>query len=658
MPTKLAEAKTRTPGREILRDARAADLRRDLSLTIRAEAIDEKEMTVDLAYASEEPVERWFGNEILECTKDAVDLSRMNDGAALLLNHDPDKQLGVVVKAWVGDDRMCRAKVRFADDDEGKKYFRRVQTGIMRKVSVGYRINELVLDEQKDGELDTYRAKRWTGHEVSLVSIPADNSVGVGRSQTSAAEEMPQNRTMDKETKTEEKKAEVEIKERAQRVPEVPESLRMREIVAIGTHFKVPQDRIQKAVSENEALDSFRDYVMREHMKAEPVSVPPVLGMSRKERRTYSLRRAINRIASGKPLDGLEAEANKAARTLYKRGEDEPGFTVPHDIANFFDREIVAAMLRINPSLAKSRYGQQLHRDLYATQYPSAGALVPEEFLGGSFIEILRNRMLLTQLGVGTLSGLVGNVAIPRQSGAATAYWLAETDSVTESDQKFAQVAATPRRLAAQTAFTKQLLAQEGVDAEALIRDDLMRILAIAKDLAGIAGTGGKQPLGILNGPTTDSQGASTSNALQTVTFGTSATWPNVLQFETNVMTQNADISTINWLANITVRNKWKQITKVSNSTFPIYLCDDENRCNGYDVNVTNQIATSGAYANRAIFGAFGQALFCDWAGLDVVVDPYTQAASNKIVLTVNMFADFIVRHWPSFCVSTDSAAQ
>ena len=180
-----------------------------------------------------------------------------------------------------------------------------------------------------------------------------------------------------------------------------------------------------------------------------------------------------------------------------------------------------------------------------------------------------------------------------------------------------------------------------------------MRVLAIAKDLAGIAGTGGKQPLGILNGPT-----GGTENQLQTVTFGATATWAKILSFETNVFTQNADqLGTPSFLTNITVRNAWKQNAKIG-STYPVYLTDDNNKTNGYDTNVTNQISTSGTYSNRAIFGVWGQAMFCDWAGYDVVVDPYTQAANNQVLVTINALADFIVRHWPAFCVSTDSGAQ
>lgn len=650
------EAKTRAAAIQADAQWKAEQTR---EFTLERAGIDTDKRTVALSFASEEPVERWFGQEILDCRKEAVNLKRLRNGGALLMDHDSRDQIGVVESCKVDEaDGKCRAVVRFSKSARAQEIFQDVIDGIRSLVSVGYRVKNMVLESSDEEAGDCYRVTEWEPHEISLVSIPADSSVGVGRSKSPAAEPAKTRNQMPPEAPAAPAAPapaapQVEVTRNAP--PPIPESTRMSEIKAIGANFKVPQERINAALTLNEPLDAFRAYVLENIVNAKPVTQSPEIGMSRQEKRRYSLQRAINRLAERQPLDGLELEASEAAAKQYKRETPAAGFLVPHDVAGFNDRAMVQAMFRVNPGLRMSAYGQQLERALYAGVFQGAGALVPEEFLGGSFIEILRNRMLLTSLGVGTLSGLVGNVAIPRQSGAATAYWLAEGDSVTASDQAFAQVAATPRRLSAQTAFTKQLLAQAGLDAEALIRDDLMQVIAIAKDLAGIAGTGGAQPRGILNGPTVDGSGSSTLNQLQTVTFGGAPTWTNVVAFEQKIQTQNADISTMQFLTNPTVRAAWKTTVKVAN--YPVFLCEN-NRSNDYPVNITNQVGTSGTYANRVIFGAWAQAMFCDWAGMDVVVDPYTQAASNKIVVTVNQFTDFIVRHWPSFCVSTDSGAQ
>ncbi len=638
-------------------------------LVFERSAIDVESRTVDLSFSSETPVirEDSRGNpywEVLCHSK--VDMSRMKEGSPLLWGHDKKAHLGSVVTARICPDKIGRAKVRFGRGVIASEKFADVQDGILRCVSVGGDLtNAEPIEEGMREGIPVIRFRNWTPLEITLTPLPADTRVGIGRSLQNNTN---QSRKMTPEQQAAADAAAAQAAATATAAPITAnvtretqaaaqrEAHRMSEINAIGARFKtIPSERVIRALVENEPLETFRDWVMKDHLKAEPVTQSPNIGMNRAEKRRYSMQRAIQRVGSRQPLDGLEKEVSDACAKQYRREADVNGFLIPHDVSDFSDREMVAAMFRVNPSMRSTPWGQNMERALFAGVYSGAGALVAEEFLGGSFIELLRNKTLLTQLGVGTLSGLVGNVAIPRQSGPGTAYWLAEGDSVTPSDQQFAQVAATPRRLAAQTAFTKQLLAQASLDAEAIIRDDLMRVLAIAKDLAGIQGTGGKQPLGILNGPLTPNSGYG-PNIIGTVTFGAAPTWPNVVAFENAIETGNADIGTMQWLSNPTVKNKWKTTVKVAN--YPVFLIGDDNRAAGYPMNVTNQIGTTGTYANRAIFGAWGQAMFCDWAGMDVVVDPYTQAASNKIVVTLNLFTDFIVRHWPSFAISTDSGAQ
>jgi HK97 family phage major capsid protein/HK97 family phage prohead protease len=149
-------------------------------------AIDEAARTVPLSFSSEEPVERWFGNEVLDHGDGSVDLSRLNDGHPLLFNHDPDRHIGVIEEARVIN-RRGQAVVRFADDEEGEKYFRRVKSGVLRKVSVGYRLMDRdMVEVTGESGSETYRFKRWQPFEISLVTIPADNTVGVLRSEPTA----------------------------------------------------------------------------------------------------------------------------------------------------------------------------------------------------------------------------------------------------------------------------------------------------------------------------------------------------------------------------------------------------------------------------------------------------------------------------------------
>jgi hypothetical protein len=169
------------------------------SMPLERGAVNDEKRTLDLSFSSEYPVERWFGVEILDHSDKSVDLSRMNGQAALLLNHDPDRQIGVIEKAWVQDKKM-HATVRFSSSPLGEEIFRDVKDGIRNLVSIGYRLTDRkkVVMEEIDGK-ETYRFMEWQPYEGSIVSVPADPTVGVGRNQetpNSADFELPMKRNL------------------------------------------------------------------------------------------------------------------------------------------------------------------------------------------------------------------------------------------------------------------------------------------------------------------------------------------------------------------------------------------------------------------------------------------------------------------------------
>ena len=148
------------------------------SLSISSKMIDEAERTVEVAFASEEPYERWWGVEITDLA--SMDMERLNSGAALLFNHDWDAQIGVVEAARVDDDLIARAKVRFSKSPLGQEKMQDVIDGILTKVSYGYEITEMQLEKEVEG-VCTYRVN-VSPFELSFVTVPADNTVGLGKS--------------------------------------------------------------------------------------------------------------------------------------------------------------------------------------------------------------------------------------------------------------------------------------------------------------------------------------------------------------------------------------------------------------------------------------------------------------------------------------------
>lgn len=148
--------------------------------------IDAENMRVKISFASEMPVERWdWGgayDEVLRMTPESVDLTRMNDGGALLFEHQRDKQIGVVEKAWVGSDKKAHAIVRFSEDDPlAVQEFNKITKGIRKNVSFGYKIHEADVVRGEKGQKDVVTATSTEVFEISFVSIPADKTVGYGR---------------------------------------------------------------------------------------------------------------------------------------------------------------------------------------------------------------------------------------------------------------------------------------------------------------------------------------------------------------------------------------------------------------------------------------------------------------------------------------------
>ena len=152
--------------------------------------VDTDSRTVELSFSSETPYGRWFGDEILCHDEGCINLDRFNDGlGTLLFNHDRDAVVGHIEKVWIEDNRG-KALVRFDEDEQSETIFQKVQSGTLQGVSVGYSIKRYEVLDEKDSVSsngrfkgpDTYVVTDWEPLEISIVSVPADATVGVGRS--------------------------------------------------------------------------------------------------------------------------------------------------------------------------------------------------------------------------------------------------------------------------------------------------------------------------------------------------------------------------------------------------------------------------------------------------------------------------------------------
>ena len=292
----------------------------------------EDDRTLEFSFASEEPVERYFGSEVLMMTDKAMDLSRLNDGAPLLYQHDADRIVGVVERAYIKDKRAY-AKVKLANNELGREMQDLIKDGIIRNVSFGYRINDM--EEDKSTTPATYRATSYQPFEVSLVTVPADQTVGIGRAFTqnecvstaSAVTNSPTISAMEEQTPDLEllraEASEAKAKEAA-------------EMLALGKRTQ-NVELAQEFIMNSRGLDELRSALIEKMgSDAKPVDTTAgEIGLTQKETRSFSFLRAINYLAN--PSDraarnaaGFEIEASEAA--AQKLGRESRGITVPVEV--------------------------------------------------------------------------------------------------------------------------------------------------------------------------------------------------------------------------------------------------------------------------------------------------------------------------------------
>lgn len=581
---------------EVLHRAMAADM----------SPINEEKRTVQIAISSEEPVERSFGMEVLEHSAEAMDLSFLASGRApLLLDHDPEKQIGVIESVELDSNtRRLRARVRFGKGALAVEAFADVLDGIRANISVGYSIGKLERDPKTP---NTYLAKKWRPVEASLVSIPADVTVGVGRSGE------PSTQTITVISNGEPKMSEVDIaaveanaKQAAQR--------NAAQIVELGSrHNKA--DLAQKAISEGRSIEEFRGELL-DNIGSRQALESQDMGMTKKEIKRFSILKAVNALAN--PTDrraqeaaAFEFECSRAAADAY--GRTAQGILLPAEVLRNWKRDMNSA---------------------------DDSALFTDDFRGGDFIDVLRNASSVMQAGARMLSGLSGDVKIPKKSTASAAAWIStEGGASTESEMTVGSVSLTPKTLGAFTDVTRQLLIQSSLDVESLIRDDLAQALAVAIDKAGLEGTGANgQPTGIL----------STSGVNNVANFAAAnPTFQEVITLETALGEDNALMGSLAYIMPASMYGALKGTEKASNTGQ--FVVEPGGTINGYRGIVSNQATTGNLY-----FGNFSDLLIGMFGGLDIVVDPYTNSTSGTIRIVALQSVDVAVRHAVSFAYGND----
>lgn len=590
---------------------------------------DGDQVRLSMTASSEYPVERFFGTEVLVHEPGAIRLERANRGALpLLFNHDDGDVVGMIDGLRL-EGKKLRADARMFDSPRAREVEAMVRGGL-RNVSIRYRLHRVEEDPKKS----LSRVTEWEPLEVSIVTIPADPTVGIGRSASGPNFEVRMIRASKPPAdpaNTTEKAGMTEVStpapaESAQGNQEPRVEVRSNGPNAVEMEKRRKQS-IENLCRMNNLDEKYRDFfigsgasvdevgdqilsILEERGRTNPQPASKI-GLSRNEAQRFSLARAIVAAATQDwKHAGFELEAIRATQDKLGRAPEPHRFVVPFEI------------------LERQFGPRELSRDANVATPGQGGYLVATDNLG--FIEILRNRSVAFRMGARRLSGLSGNVTVPRQSAAATAYWLAsETTQIQESQQTFVQMALTPKTVGAYTEISRQLLLQSSPAAEGIVTDDLAQVVATAADLAALSGSGSAgQPTGLAN-----------TGGIGSVT-GTSIDYAKVLEFQTDVAAANVVPVSGGYVTTPAVAALLMQRSRFSNTDTPLWTGNVwDGQVSGFRAMTSQQVAAATMY-----FGDWSEMVIAEWGVLEVETNPYANFQAGIIGVRAMYSLDIGIR--------------
>ena len=391
-----------------------------------------------------------------------------------------------------------------------------------------------------------------------------------------------------------------------------------------------------KHITDGTTVDEFRMVALEALGQVRKVDATPEVGMSERDIQRFSWLKAVRALAN--PNDrraqdeaAFELECSRAAEKA--TGRAAQGLMVPHDVL----------------------VGSQ--RDLVVGTAASGGYLKGTDHMASAFIDVLRNKSMCVQMGATQMNGLVGDVAIPKRTAGATAYWLStEATAITEGANTFGQVSLSPKIVGAYVDISYKLSKQSSPDADMLVQNDIAASLATAIDLAALHGGGSEEPTGLAS--------VSGIGSVAGGTNGLAPTYAHILELEQDVAVANADIGSLGYLTNPKVRYKLKQT--YTNATYgdkPIWMggVNGMGEVNGYKAGCTNQVSsaltkgTSSGVCSAIFFGNWADLILATWGGLDLIVDPYSLSNYGILRIVGLQAVDVNVRHAGSFSVMLDA---
>lgn len=464
-------------------------------LKIPLQAINTESRTIDIAFCSEFPVERDIDgviyNEILLCGSENVDLRRLNNNGAVLFNHDRDELIGAVVSARMDSDRVGRATLRISNtaNDEWEM----IQEGVLTHISIGYNINNYYITD------NNIYINDYEIYEVSLVTIPADPTVGVGRSMEShlelkslnkAGETIQEDQSMDIDKPESEQKSIVEaavevveekveafvdtiIEEIVESTEEVEETIKE----AVVEHVEAIVDEVKRELSDEELLDI---------LSKRPELLNKVEHKSLNNSEETERVRELNALGKVLNIDVSEAIEKGISISDFKRQLNDIK-TPNHDKEiKQMDKNLLKDMVRAIKTGDKSALeayergmNGYVRAVVPATNTTTAAGAVADD-LQDQYIPELLKLSALGELNTTVYSGLAGrgNLSIPKAAGVAPVFkFYGEAEEQVDSIASFTKVTLTPKTFGGAIPLSKQAILT-APNIEQFVQSELMRYAA------------------------------------------------------------------------------------------------------------------------------------------------------------------------------------
>ena len=592
--------------------------------------------SIDISFSSEtDQVERWFGIEILSHEQGAMDMTRASLGLPFLLNHDPEDLVGRVENIHIGPDRKGRGTVRFSSSPEAQQIRQDMLDGIRPDISVGYiRLAETTTKAMGNGS-DIVTVTRWQPFEITSAAIPADISVGAGRTATPGAAGIPPTPPAAPAGSTPEVRmpepitAPVAAPQAAPTPTPDPNADRREalQLQNLATRMGLATEAAEILASDKPLVEARALVMGLLEKRAQPLPAPKSLeemGASEKEVANYSYARLLDAAVSqqdGSPKKCMELDiAQDIKRSMPSTYKPKGDFFAPFQLRAALDSKTVGAA-----------------KELVFTQ-------------PGELIELLRNRLTLATLGVRFLTGLRSPIGFSKQTGAAIAQWIDENGGVdaTETEPTTGLVTLSPKTLIGTSAFSRQLLTLGTHDAELMVRQDLAYSHAAAIDLAAFHGSGGTQPTGLYG-----------LAGVNSVAIGGNPTFAKLVDMITEVAADNAILGTCGFATNPRVAGKLMQTLEFAAAGAKAVWTGTitDGQIAGYKAAASSQLKSNlgvGTNEHGMLHGCWDQCIVGQFGnGFELITDPYAKKKQGLIEVTSFEMADIVFRHAESFCKGT-----